>query len=527
MLTANRGKQWLDPVLIFMISSLMFACGGGGGSDANQPISPVNPPAVTDFSQGVFRSASLYQNSCQTPRGAGYDDVAGNTEDENNFLRAWSHDLYLWYDEIVDADPADYSTPDYFDLMKTDAVTPSGAPQDQYHFTYDSEAWEQLSQSGVQSGYGVDWILISPTTPREILAGFIEPGSPAQNAGLTRGMRVLEVDGVDAVNGSSTSDVTTLNTALFPAASGETYTFEVEEFDGTNARLLTLTSATITQDPVPVTQLFNTSAGTVGYLLFNAHIATAEASLVQAMRQFELAGVSELVVDLRYNGGGFLDIANELGYMIAGPAAAAGRVFDEIIFNDKHSAINPITGASLVPTNFHTTTQGFSINPGSSLPSVNLSRVFILTGDGTCSASEALINGLRGIDVEVRLIGDATCGKPFGFYPQDNCGTTYFSIQFQGINAKGFGDYADGFVPTKTPVNPHEVLGCSVADDFSHALGQRQEARLAAALAYIETGSCPVVAATTRALATKTRRVTAPKGQLTKPTIPGMVMPTR
>ena len=181
----------------------------------------------------------------------------------------------------------------------------------------------------------------------------------------------------------------------------------------------------------------------------------------------------------------------------------------------------------MVPTNFHTTTQGFSINPGSSLPSVNLSRVFILTGDGTCSASEALINGLRGIDVEVRLIGDATCGKPFGFYPQDNCGTTYFSIQFQGINAKGFGDYADGFVPTKTPVNPHEVLGCSVADDFSHALGQRQEARLAAALAYIETGSCPVVAATTRALATKTRRVTAPKGQLTKPTIPGMVMPTR
>jgi hypothetical protein len=69
----------------------------------------------------------------------------------------------------------------------------------------------------------------------------------------------------------------------------------------------------------------------------------------------------------------------------------------------------------------------------------------VLTTAGTCSASEAVINGLRGIDVEVNLIGGETCGKPYAFVPQPNCGTTYFAIQTQGVNNKGFGDYADGF----------------------------------------------------------------------------------
>jgi hypothetical protein len=73
--------------------------------------------------------------------------------------------------------------------------------------------------------------------------------------------------------------------------------------------------------------------------------------------------------------------------------------------------------------------------------------VFVLTSADTCSASESIVNGLRGAGVTVHLVGSTTCGKPYGFYPQDNCGTTYFAIQFQGVNFLGFGDYADGFTP--------------------------------------------------------------------------------
>ena len=74
----------------------------------------------------------------------------------------------------------------------------------------------------------------------------------------------------------------------------------------------------------------------------------------------------------------------------------------------------------IAPEPFFTTAQGFSVARGTALPTLNLSRVFVLTGRNTCSASESVINSLRGVNVEVIQIGSTTCGKPYGFYPQDN-----------------------------------------------------------------------------------------------------------
>ncbi len=476
----------LSPFVFITFSVVVTGCGGGGGGGGGS-----NPPPVaqTDFEQGIFSNPSLYKDICLNPRTGNFPDTQGAEEDENDWLRAWSHDLYLWYDEIVDEDPRDYATPDYFDLMQTFATTPSGAPKDQFHFTFDTQAWQQLSQSGVSAGYGAEFELVSATAPRRIVVAYIEPGSPAESAGVTRGTVVTEVDGEDAINGTDTD---TLNAGLFPATAGELHNFVIEDFDGANSRSISMTSADVTQEPVPTSTVLNTGSGPVGYLVFHSHIATAEEGLVNAMSAFESAGVVELIVDLRYNGGGFLDIANEFAFMIAGPSAASGRTFDETQFNHKHPTINPVTGAALMPDAFHTTTQGFSLPAGNPLPSVNVPRVFVLSGPGTCSASEAIINGLRGIGVEVILIGDTTCGKPYGFYPTDNCGTTYFTIQFRGVNAQGFGDYADGFVPTETPVEAYEVMGCAAPDDFGRQLGDINEVRLATALDYIGTGVCNV-----------------------------------
>ena len=102
------------------------------------------------------------------------------------------------------------------------------------------------------------------------------------------------------------------------------------------------------------------------------------------------------------------------------------------------------------------------------------------------------MNGLRGIDVEVIQIGSTTCGKPYGFFPTDNCGTTYFTIQFRGVNQKDFGDYTDGFSPVNTQANVGTIVpGCSVADDFTAPLGDPAERRLAAALAFLDGQPCP------------------------------------
>ena len=128
--------------------------------------------------------------------------------------------------------------------------------------------------------------------------------------------------------------------------------------------------------------------------------------------------------------------------MIAGTVPTAGQTFEHLRFNDKHTAINPVTGGALTPMPFFDDSSS-----GQPLPTLNLPRVYVLTGGTTCSASESIINGLRGVNVEVIQIGSTTCGKPYGFYPRDNCSTTYFTIQTTGVNALGFGEYGDGFSP--------------------------------------------------------------------------------
>jgi hypothetical protein len=154
-----------------------------------------------------------------------------------------------------------------------------------------------------------------------------------------------------------------------------------------------------------------------------------------------------------------------------------------------------VAGGAITPTPFYATTLGPPFNGGAAgqaLPSLNLPRVYVITGPGTCSASEAIMNGLRGINVEVIQIGSTTCGKPYGFYPTDNCGTTYFTIQFRGVNAVNFGDYTDGFSPANTQGSVGTpVTGCSVADDYSSALGDPAERRLEAALNHQSGQGCP------------------------------------
>ena len=484
----NKGR-WGGYVLL---SLLLAACGGGGGGYGGGGNNP--PPG--GWVAGVFPPSSNFDAMCVSPRPANdpngpWPDVPGTTTDQNNWLRSWTNELYLWYAEVPDRNPALYPTAEYFELLKTPAQTPSGRDKDQFHFPFPTNDWIALSQSGEQPGYGAAWIIFQEIgLPRRVLVGFTEPGSPAVQpaANLVRGAEILSVDGV-LVTDNTAAGVDTLNAGFFPSAAGQSHTFRIRELNGTE-RNITMASAIITSTPVQNVTTIAAGADTIGYLLFNDHIATAEQGLINAITTLQAAAVDDLILDIRYNGGGFLDIASELAFMIAGPATA-GQTFELLQFNDKHPTRDPVTGDLIAPIPFHQTTQGFSGGPVAALPTLNLGRVFVLTGDFTCSASESIINSLRGVDVEVIQIGSRTCGKPYGFYPFDNCGTTYFSIQFKGVNAKNFGDYADGFSPQNTvAVGGERIPGCSVGDDFTHALGDPAEERLKEALLYRTAGSC-------------------------------------
>ncbi|MEJ0006596.1 MAG: S41 family peptidase [Steroidobacteraceae bacterium] len=455
----------------------------------------------TPYVAGQYLPVSSFAAKCASPRSGTdpftnmtYPDVQGTSTDENNYLRSWTHQYYLWFDQVPDLNPASYTTADYFQLMKSSATTSSGAPEDkpQFHFSYVTSAWEALESQGVQAGYGVDFVVLAPLPPRSIRVAYVEPNAGAQAASLARGATVQSIDGTD-VNVPDQAGVNVLIAGLQPITLGETHTFVVLDVGASTPRTVTLTAANVIETPVPVATTITSNGSKVGYIQFNSHIQTAESELVDAFTTLKQQGVSDLVLDLRYNGGGLLDIASEVAFMIAGSAQTTGRTFELQQFNSKYPTTNPFVGGAITPTLFHSTSQGFSVPLGQTLPSLNLNRVFVLTGAGTCSASESIMNSLRGINVAVIQIGSTTCGKPYGFYPQENCGTTYFSIQFRGVNDQGFGDYSDGFSPSNTLSPPGVTIpGCSVADDFNHALGDVNEGQLSAALSYRTGDVCTV-----------------------------------
>jgi hypothetical protein len=238
---------------------------------------------------------------------------------------------------------------------------------------------------------------------------------------------------------------------------------------------------------VPLTQVVTSPGGRrVGYVLFNDHHEGAQDAMIAAIDNLKTSAVQDLVLDMRYNSGGYLYVAQAVASMVTGPQND-GRVFEQLRYNDKRDAesragVFRLSTVVQVP-------ESASYPRGYPLPQLSLPRVYILSSGLTCSASESVVNGLRGVDVEVILVGDTTCGKPYGFQRRDNCGYAFFPIEFQGYNAKGFGDYTTGFGPT-----------CRVADDTSTALGASNEPLLTAALSHADTGSCPPGTATSSRL---------------------------
>jgi len=494
--------------LLVMFPLLLSACGGSSPGPITAAPTPNLPTlaAGPTWTNGVFEAENNFKNRCEAPRsginpatGSAYPDVAGSTLFENHWLRSWSNDTYLWYDEIEDLNPASFTDRlAYFDVLKTNDTTSSGSPKDNFHFSRNTAEYQEQVSSGSSSGYGIRYAIIRTAPPREIRVSLVEPSSPAAMApnNIQRGALILEVDGVDVANGS---DIDTLNAGLFPSNNNETHEFVVQDLGSSTTRTVTLRSQSVVSAAVQDTKIIDTPTGKVGYVLFNTFgIEDAETQIIDAMTELSNENVQDLVLDLRYNGGGFLAIAGQLGYMVAGSTRTNGKTFDRLTFNDKYPNSDPVTGRTLSPTPFYGTSLGISRLQGETLPSLNLNRIYVLSTARTCSASEAVINGLRGIDVEVILIGTRTCGKPYGFYPTDNCGETYFTIQFRGQNDKGFGEYSDGFTPMNASTSLGELVpGCEVADDFLNQLGDTNEGMLSTALSYRANGTCPTVSAST------------------------------
>jgi hypothetical protein len=269
--------------------------------------------------------------------------------------------------------------------------------------------------------------------------------------------------------------------ALYPSQKNVTHFFEIITRDG--SQQVQLTANEIVSSPVPLTSILTVNSKKVGYLVFNEHIATATTPLITAVKQFQTAKIDDLVLDLRYNSGGFLYVADELASMLGG-STTFNRLFTYLEFNDKHPEKDE-------PYFFERT----SYENGTVLPLLSLKRVFVLTSNMTCSASEAIINALSPF-VEVIRIGSSTCGKPYGFHQENNCGAAYFAIDFQGKNAIGQTVPTAGFSPT-----------CAANEDLNNDMGSPMESMLSTALYYQEHGTCPITSLTQSAKIVQPRTV--------------------
>lgn len=479
--------------LYLLTISALAACGGDKGGNAADR-------SLSDSTRNFANQCSPVNPMARNQDGGflpGYR--VGSIDAERAFVRHYMWDQYLWYREMpaVDAHHAELNTHDHatnmtrwFRTHLTPERNSAGARKDRFSFAMKTADWQASSQAGVVLGYGAQFAVLKNDVPRRVVVAYVLEGTPAASLGLQRGDEVVGVLGssgrmIDVRNTRDQAELVDVNQRLLDPRAGQGIGLSVQRA-GTVLPTVQLQAGEYRANPVQHSTVFTADDGSkVGYLMFNRFILPLESALTDAVERLKAEQVKDVVVDLRYNGGGYLYQSSQLAWMLADPTLTQDKVYERLQYNDKRAAETGHPDSTVKFLSTASGANGTSTEGGRRLPNLGLRRVYVLTGPDTCSASESLINGLRGVDVEIVQIGNTTCGKPYGFTARDNCGMSYFPIEFVGVNAKGANDFENGFVPT-----------CRVDDDFSHALGDTREGLLAAALHHRRTGQCPTPVAT-------------------------------
>jgi hypothetical protein len=376
---------------------------------------------------------------------------------EKGWLQCHMAEWYFWYQVAPQPDPAAYADLEGFfkaSLFQGNATFPA----DRWSYYESTESFNRFFGDGQNLGYGlsVAGLEVQGRPDLPLRVRYVEPLSDAAAKGLLRGEQIVSINGVPASTYIANDDFS----VLVPTTAGQTLDLVVRGNGGDRAVTLTATVHALT--PVTGATVLTTPAGRrVGYVHVKDMINQVKSPLDAAFASFRAQGARDVVLDLRYNGGGLVSVGRTVASYVGGDRTA-GRDYVRLLYNDQRAMFNNQTFAFENPA-----------------AAADLTRVYVLTGPRTCSASEQVINGLAPF-VTVVQIGDTTCGKPVGFLPQSNAGNTFSVVAFESVNQNNEGRYWDGLVPI-----------CSVADDLDHALGSPAEGLLAAALQHADTGACP------------------------------------
>lgn len=386
-----------------------------------------------------------------------------NIDSQNQFVIDVMSDYYLWNADLPTAlDIATYESPEA--LVKDLRVG-----DDRWTRIADKVTSDALFMEGKFIGLGYK-TLRGPEN--EVRLSFVSDNSPASAAGLVRGDMIVGVEGYTVAE----LDEGDLWTEVYGENDeGVAVDVEIERLATGEREVVTLTKQWIDIVSLPVASVLDGPGGApVGYFVMDKFVETTKAELDAAFAMFKEAGASRVVIDLRYNGGGLISVAERLVNLAVG-ADHAGSVAYSFQYNSNYASENNSTPISELGS------------------SIGADEIIVLTSSRTLSASELVINALFPY-AEVTLVGSATGGKPVGSKSFEFCEKKLFPITFRLVNAAGNTDYFDGL-----------PADCWAEDDLFHQLGDPDEAMLAAALAYLDTGACAAMPAPPAPLGIATR----------------------
>jgi C-terminal processing protease CtpA/Prc len=422
-------------ILFVLAVSMLTAC--KKGNDVVAPTTPTptpTPVAVTVDPEKVKDSVLLY-----------------------------TKDLYQWYNQIPSTfDARSYADPSaIMTAIRQYSIEPGfSTPVDRWSFAMKKTAWDSLSGglsstfSGTDATNGDFGLGVFFNTEGDLRVKSVEKESPAGLAEIHRSWRITKING--------STNISTSNSAFIVdnVFNSTQTTFTFLKPDGATVNI-TLNAAHYKEHPLSLDTVYTINSKKIGYIVFKSFLGdTVEINneFSRVFSKFSSQNVSEVVVDLRYNGGGYVSVQEKLADYLVKSSANNNLMMKEQ-YNDKHSAYNETTYFK-------------------KLGSLNLSRIFFIVTSGTASASELLINNLKPY-IDVKLVGPTnTHGKPVGFFPISVGEWYIFPVSFRSTNASGTGNYFSGFAPDS-----------KVNDGVNKDWGDITESCLASALKYINGGS--------------------------------------
>lgn len=357
---------------------------------------------------------------------------------------------YLWNEDLPNINSSNYSNVnDYFEDLKVS--------QDRWSYIANLDELIAYLENGTYVGYG---LAFKYDSNNDLRVKLIFEESPIAAEGITRGWKLV------VINGNNVSELSDSQVLDELDKSSSTFVFENNLGE---QKEITASQQEIDQNSVLKREVIDYEGTKVAYLAFDSFLNSSEAPLNEAFEYFNTNNAEELVLDLRYNGGGSTTISNQLSSLITGNLFN-GEVYSKVFHNSSKSA-EDFTYAF---TN-QTSAYGFD-------------RVFVITTERTASASEMVINGLKpylGND-KVILIGSETHGKPVGMYvfEESKYNLAIVPISFSITNANDEGNYFDGI-----------TVNYEISDDLSRDFGDIEETNFRAALEFIANDNFPVITA--------------------------------